>query len=120
MKVNISKEVQDILNTYSQEVKETVKKETQAVAKESAQMLRGSSPAKSGRYARGWTTKQQGTASIVHNKTDYQLTHLLENGHAIVNQYGNYGRVEGITHIAPVEQWGIRELEARIRRDLQK
>lgn len=47
---------------------------------------------------------------------------MLENGHAVANQYGNYGhpngRVKGIKHIKPVEQWANAELQAEIERNL--
>ena len=52
-----------------------------------------------GSYAKGWAasveTDETGTSCTVHNK-QYQLTHLLEKGHAIANQSGRYpGHVAG-------------------------
>ena len=52
-----------------------------------------------GSYARAWTsdveTDETGTSCTVHNR-QYQLTHLLEKGHAIANQSGRYpGNVAG-------------------------
>jgi hypothetical protein len=52
---------------------------------------------------------------VVHSKNRYQLTHLLENGHA---KRGG-GRVRAIPHIGPAEEIGIRELEERIERALK-
>lgn len=52
-----------------------------------------------GNYAKAWTsdveTDETGTSCTVHNR-QYQLTHLLEKGHAIANQSGRYpGHVAG-------------------------
>ena len=55
---------------------------------------------------------------IVHNRTDYQLTHLLENGHVIRNKKGEYGRTRPIKHIAPVAEWAENELPNEIERGL--
>lgn len=88
----------------------TVKKETQDNA-----------PVKSGRYKKSWAVKRQKETSttlemVVHSKNRYQLTHLLEKGHA---KRGG-GRVKAIPHIGPAEEKGLRELEDSIKRGLSK
>lgn len=59
-------------------------------------------------YYKGWQIKRERTAKqtkyIVHNKTHYQLTHLLENGHRIITVNGEDTgkRTTAIKHILPV------------------
>jgi hypothetical protein len=68
-------------------------------AKELVSDLKRTSPEKTGDYRKGWRVKKKGKRYIVHNATDYQLTHLLEKGHA---KRGG-GRVNPQVHIAPAE-----------------
>jgi hypothetical protein len=53
-----------------------------------------------------------GSAWVVHNATHYQLTHLLEHGHA---KRGG-GRVPGIPHIRLVEEEAIKEYTEAVER----
>ena len=55
---------------------------------------------------------------VVHNTNHFQLTHLLENGHVVINLYGTYGRTNGKKHIKPVEEWANNEIVSRITREL--
>lgn len=96
-------------------MKDCVKKAGNTVKKEAQK----NSPVKSGRYKKSWVVKKQKETStalnmVVHSKNRYQLTHLLEKGHA---KRGG-GRVGAIPHIAPAEEKGIHELEESIRRVL--
>lgn len=123
MKVNVAEQMADILDSYSKEVKRAASNAQDKVAKEAVQKLRNTSPKKTGSYAKGWTLKREkGRSGIpeitIHNKTDYQLTHLLENGHVIRNAKGEYGRYNGVKHIAPVEEWAASELPSEIEREL--
>ena len=116
---SVAVQMQDLLNEVNEDVQRSAEKNIQSVAKESVTKLKNTSPRRTGSYASGWTSKKEGKMTvIVHNRTDYQLTHLLENGHIIRNKKGTYGRVRGIKHIAPVEEWAESELPRRITEDI--
>lgn len=107
-------ELGKLLDEYSREVRETAEKDIEAVAKETAERLKATSPKNTGKYAKGWAVKKNGKDIVVHNRTKPGLTHLLEKGHAKVSG----GRVPGKAHIAPAEEWAAEELARRIERDL--
>ena len=90
---------------------EDTKKELAGTA---VKQLKSTSPRRTGRYASGWTKKKRGKTIIVHNRS-YQLTHLLEKGHA---KRGG-GRVAARVHIAPVEKWTQDQAEPIFRRKLK-
>lgn len=116
-KINIDKLANELLKeleTYRNvtvELMEGVVKET---AKETVRQLKNTSPKDSGEYAKSWRSKRDNTlkgkwafSMVVYNKDHYQLTHLLEHGHAKVGG----GRVAGIEHIEPAERLAERVLE---------
>ena len=110
------------LESYSQEITDMLKTEVKQVARECRDEIRDNSPRLTGDYRKGWrtTTNYEGREDIrvtVHNKTDYQLTHLLEDGHAIK---GGMGRVEGIPHIVPAEEHAAEKLETRVKVAIRK
>ena len=116
---SVAAQMEELLEEIDKDVQKSAKDNINTVAKESVQKLKNTSPKKSGSYAKGWGVKKEGDMDvIVHNRTDYQLTHLLENGHVIRNKKGTYGRTRGIKHIAPVEEWAIDELPRRIIEDI--
>lgn len=113
-------QMNDILDDVRQETRKAGARAIKSVSKESVQTLRNTSPSKTGSYRRGWSAKQISEMEIiVHNRTDYQKTHLLENGHVIRNKKGTYGRTRGIKHIAPVAEWAATELPREIMEELQ-
>lgn len=121
---SVTVQMDKILDSYSREVQEATNKAIDSVAKESASKLRDTSPRKTGDYAKGWKVKKERGKDglqtvIVHNKTNYQLTHLLENGHVVRNKKGTYGRTRAIKHIAPVEEWAVDELPREIEERLK-
>lgn len=98
----------DTMKDAVKESADTVKKEIQATA-----------PVDTGAYRKSWRAKKQSESAlklemVVHSANRYQLTHLLEKGHA---KRGG-GRVAARPHIAAAEEKGIQELEEKIRRGL--
>ena len=100
----------DVMKDCVRKAGDTVKREAKAGA-----------PVKTGRYKKSWAVRRQRETSnvlevVVHSRNRYQLTHLLEKGHA---KRGG-GRVKAVPHIAPAEEKGVRELEEGIKRGLSK
>ncbi|MEC1638124.1 HK97 gp10 family phage protein [Schinkia azotoformans] len=107
---DLSKEIAKQLEQYANVIEEEIVVASDEVTKEAVNKLKQESPKLTGDYRKGWTRKKEGNGYVVHNKTDYQLTHLLENGH--VKRGG--GRVGAKVHIRPVEEETINEFEQRI------
>ena len=87
-----------------------------------ARLLRERSRKRKGRgggaYASDWVAEaapsETGVEVVVHNRRHYQLTHLLEKGHAIANQYGQFGgRVAGDGIIEQIADEVSGEFEGR-------
>lgn len=116
---SVSIQMNMILDGYSDKVNEVLKESANQTADEAVEKLRNTSPRKTGDYAAGWTVKKEHNGNvIVHNSTNYQLTHLLENGHVIRNKKGTYGRAPAHKHIKPVESWANKEYQRRIEEGL--
>ncbi len=94
----IAASLQEFSDEKTKEIKEIITDKS----KELAENIKNDSPKKSGKYAKGWTSKKLSEDNlnisyVVYNKNKPQITHLLENGHA--NRDGS--RTEGIPHIEP-------------------
>lgn len=71
---------------YGDKVLDITESEVKSIGRQTVSALKGSAPA-GGPYARGWThkVKKGGVYKLsdtVYNRTNYQLTHLLEKPHA--------------------------------------
>ena len=108
----LDKTFMEILEAYKDATDETVENAITVVGKECVTALKNANPSGSGRY-RSWkeynstwdVTKtkrdiREHKTATVHNTKHYQLTHLLEKGHALHQG----GRARAFPHIAPVAE----------------
>ncbi|HUM83631.1 MAG TPA: HK97 gp10 family phage protein [Lachnospiraceae bacterium] len=112
----IMKELEDFSRLATDDMKDAVTETAKSVKAD----IEGAAPVLTGRYKKSWAVKktEENATSIelvVHSKNRYQLTHLLEHGHA---KRGG-GRVRAIPHIAPAEQRGEEELVKRFKNALE-
>jgi hypothetical protein len=116
----LADEITSQLRKYSQIVTDDVEQIMDDVSKEAVSQLKAKirdvELVQTGDYMRGWTRKRVPNGWVIHNKTDYQLAHLLEYGHAMVNG----GRVPGTPHIRPVEEWLEKEFEDRVEKAIKQ
>lgn len=116
----LGKAIQEIIEEYSEEANKVVEETLPKVGKNAAKELKQRSPKKTGRYAKGWTSKVEkdrlGSKVTIYNKDRYQLTHLLEKGHA--NRGG--GRTRAYPHIKPTEDIAVKEAIDMIEEGLKR
>ncbi|SEA49543.1 hypothetical protein SAMN04515656_1129 [Eubacterium aggregans] len=104
------------LSDYTTEIVDGLEDVKKDVATKAVADSKRTSPKSTGDYAKGWRKKKTQWGWVIYNETDYQLTHLLEKGHA---KRGG-GRVAAKPHIAKVEEKYIDEFEKRAIQVIQK
>lgn len=110
--------LEDILHDYGENVTEATRQAVLKAAKVAKQETQAGAPVgKRGRYKRGWSVREDATSrlrteAIVHNRTDYQLAHLLEKGHALRGG----GRTRAFVHIKPAEEHAIKNMEEAVKK----
>ena len=121
----LNKVVMDYLKDYKEDIDEEVVEVVDEVTRKAKDELKQTSPRGEGSrtnpYYKGWAVKLSKKRTgvyhkVIWNRTNYQLTHLLEFGHATRNG----GRTRAIPHIRPVEEKYnvefVDKLEKKIRR----
>ena len=118
----LSKEILKYLNEYEEDIEEVTKDLTTKISKEAKSEVVAKSPVgKTGEYHKGWSVRTYKESKRyyvkIHNRSKYQLTHLLEFGH--VTRDG-VSRTRKIPHVRPTEHKYmdklVSELEKQIRR----
>lgn len=118
----LDRELMKYLNEYKEDISEIVEKVANEVGKEAVTELKTVSPKGFRKeYHKGWRVKKDKIGKNryivkIHNKTDYQLTHLLEFGHATRNG----GRTKAIPHIRPVEEKYSKKFEQELKEKIRR
>lgn len=125
---DFSTQIDDLLNEYSKEVREEINKTTKERTFASANIVKqkiNTAGIKGKRYKNsiaGRTDKEgTGLKGTVYAKAPhFRLTHLLEKGHVIRNQYGTYGRTKARPHWEPAEKEITKKYEEEVKRAINK
>lgn len=112
---DLAKEINKTLNEYTTEVTNKIDKSAQTIGKKGVKLLKEKSPKYTGEYGKGWRLKKTNKGYVIHNATEYRLTHLLEKGHAKVGG----GRVAPRKHIEPVEKQVVDEFVKEVEEALK-
>lgn len=108
---DIGQELTNIVETFIRKENKVVVDVMPKVARVGKRSLRNNSPG-SGEYASGWRVVwedkyRQQMGFVIWNPKHYRLTHLLENGHLIKNQFGGpfgKGRTSPQPHVATAQR----------------
>ena len=115
-------DVSKILEKYFNDIVDETDSKTIKMANEGTQKLKNESNTykiRTGKYNKGWrfkTTKKYGSIECeIYNATNYQLTHLLEEGHEMVTRNGQKkDPVKGYPHITPTATKISKEYEREV------
>lgn len=118
----LNREVMKYLQEYKESIDTEVENIANEVGKKAVTELQQKSPKGARKeYCKGWRLKKEKyNKSIysvkIYNATDYQLTHILENGHATKNG----GRTKPQPHIKPVEKKYSKEFEEKLKENVRR
>jgi hypothetical protein len=116
----LSDAIMEGLEEYKNLSTDAMKEAVERTAKDVKKEIQSKAPVRTGKYKKSWkvTKTDENSEKLVMtvHAGRYQLTHLLEHGHA---KRGG-GRVAAIPHIAPAEADGVKKLEDEITDALEK
>lgn len=119
---DLTAEITAVLRAYTGDVMDKVDRAVEDCGKGMRKEISRTSPNLTGDYKRGWRCKisdngRGNKSARVYNKTEYQLTHLLEKGHRKRGAKGTKGtgkgHVRAYVHIEPAEDKWNEEFERR-------
>lgn len=121
---DLTKALQEIATRSSKEVVDKIHRGIDRISRETLRKVKEKSPVyegkskklKNGEYQKSWITSTLDRNGIhrktVHNKK-YQLVHLLENGHDLIDSNGEkYGCSPAKEHVATGADYAEKEVDA--------
>lgn len=118
---NLYSSFKELLDEYGEEIRSDLSASITETSNDTLKNLKSVSPVLTGSYKKGWRKKMQTTrwgsiSVVVYNETDWQLTHLLNDGHA---KRGG-GRVPGDGHIDRASEYASDLLVKKVEEKLEK
>ena len=114
-------EIAKILEEYGEDVERNMREVNAKIGRKGATAVKNAALEKfggTGEYAKGWRVtsdkKPHYVSTVIYNGKRARLTHLLENGHALVKGGRKIGEVDGRPHIGPVEEEIMRQYEIEV------
>lgn len=116
----LANEVMKGLKEYANLAVDDLKAAVKHAGEVTKEEIEKTAPKDTGKYRKSWSVKKTSETAdsikvVVHSRTRYRLTHLLENGHA---KRGG-GRVAPKPHIAPAEKKAEEQLLNDVSRKLR-
>ena len=127
MKSDLAADIMREIESYNEALAFEIDSASLDAARKIRNELIETSPKDTGDYAADWAVKEvtgkkrykyrMGTSKyVVHNRENYQLTHLLEEGHATKD---GTSRVPAQPHIEPVEMEYVPKYLAKVEEAIQ-
>ena len=118
---NLYSSFKQLLDEYGEEIRSDLSASITETSNDTLKNLKSVSPVLTGSYRKGWrkkieTTRWGSISVVVYNETDWQLTHLLNDGHA---KRGG-GRVPGDGHIDRASEYASDLLVKKVEEKLEK
>ena len=117
---NLGDEIADRISQYNDEVEEEIQEEIRDTAKKTRNEIRENAPERTGEYKQGWSFRKTGRGAnykyTVYNREHWQLTHLLEYGHAARDG----SRVPAYPHVEPAVKQYVEPITERIEQILKR
>lgn len=121
---DLMSQIKSMMDATEIEVLQSANAAAKVAANQAVKTLKSTSPkGKNSRYAKGWKARKEDEGYIVYNESQPSLTHLLNNGHDVVDRNGRkVGRYAGDNHIGKAEQevgkFFVEETERELNRRL--